>query len=103
MLKLELLAPAWKELDAIADIHLQLVGAASAERITDRLLDTLNLLKNNPKLGKECEDSELKGKGFRKLICGNYLCFYKVIGDTVFVYHIVDGRTDYPRIFASMQ
>ncbi len=103
MLNLELLAPAWRELDAIADIHLQLVGAASAERITDDILDTLELLKTNPKLGKKCEDNELREKGYRKLICGNFLCFYKIIGDTIFIYHIVDGRTDYPRIFASMK
>ena len=65
MLNLELLAPAWRELDAIADIHLQLVGAASAERITDDILDTLELLKTNPKLGKKCEDNELREKGYR--------------------------------------
>jgi plasmid stabilization system protein ParE len=103
MLKLELLAPAWKELEAVGDIHLKLTGPASAERITDGILDTLECLRSTPLLGMECEDRELKDKGYRRLICGNYLCFYRVIGDTVFIYHIVDGRTDYPRIFASMK
>ena len=75
MLKLKLLAPAWKELEAVGDIHLKLAGPASAERITDGILDTLECLRSTPLLGMECEDRELKDKGYRRLICGNYLCF----------------------------
>jgi len=41
--------------------------------------------------------------GYRKLICGNYLCFYRVIGEAVFVYHVADGRTDYPKMFDQLK
>jgi plasmid stabilization system protein ParE len=101
-LKLELLAPAWAELEMIADIHLTLVGAVSAQKITDKILDTLELLKTNPNMGIECSEQLLKNDGYRKIVCGKYLCFYRVIGNTVYVYHIVDGRTDYPKIFEEM-
>ena len=98
-LRLELLAPAWNELEQIADRHLFLVGASSAQKITDKLLDCLDNLKTNPYLGIECTESILKSESYRKLICGNYLCFYKVFSDAVYVYHIADGRTDYPKLF----
>ena len=43
-------------------------------------------------------DAFLAQHQYRKLICGNYVCIYKVIGQTVYVYRIVDGRTDYPKL-----
>jgi toxin ParE1/3/4 len=97
--ELKLLAPAWEELEAIADRHLNLVGPDSAQKITEKLLDSLENLKINPLLGIECTDKIIALDRYRKLICGNYLCFYRIIENTVYVYHIVDGRTDYPKIF----
>ena len=98
---LELLQPAWKELDAIAKMHLDLVGPVSAQQITDKILDTLELLKTEPLMGKNCDDLGAVFVGLRKVVCGNYLCFYKIIDSKIYVYHIVDGRTDYPHIFES--
>lgn len=97
--KIELLASAWEELDRIADIHLNLVGVKSAQEITDKILDTIQLLADNPYLGVELKYSKIADQGFRMLICGNYLCFYKVGSDTIKVYHIADGRKDYPNLF----
>ena len=39
--EIELLAPAWRELEEIADMHLALVGAESAKKITDKILDDI--------------------------------------------------------------
>ncbi len=89
----------WDELDAISDKHLMLSGVNSARKITHKILDELDILKNNPFIGTECNEYPLTGKGFRRLICGNYLCFYKLTGDSIYVYHIVDGRTNYPKLF----
>lgn len=97
--KLELLTPAWAELEAIADLHLNWSGINSAEKITNEILDSLELLKSNPYLGMECCESVLKKDGYRKLICSNYISFYKVIEKTIYVYHIIDGRTNYPKLF----
>ena len=97
--ELKLLAPAWAELEAIADRHLKLVGPSSAQKIIDSILDSLDNLKINPFLGKEFIDKILVPNKYRKLICGNYLCFYRIIDSTVYVYHIVDGRIDYPKVF----
>ena len=98
-LRIEFLSPAMKELDRIAEMHMVLVGVKSAEKITDEILNSIENLKLNPLLGVAIEeDSFLFSQGYRKLICGKYLCFYRVIEKTIFIYHIVDGRTDYPQL-----
>jgi len=101
--KLELLTPAQRELAEIARVHLELVGVLSARKNTDRIYDALEKLKNHPNLGIACRDKKLASEGFRMLICGNYLCFFRQIGTAVFVYHIVDGRTDYPKQLSGLE
>lgn len=97
--KVEILTPAWRDIDRISDFHLMKVGPQSAERITDQLLDTIDLLEEHPYMGPLHPDPVLAQNEYRKVICGNYICVYKVIDTTVYIYRIVDGRTDYPRLF----
>ena len=96
--RLEILTPAWQDIDRISDLHLLLVGAQSAQKITDKLLDAIALLASQPYMGALHPDSFLAQREYRKIIRGNYVCVYKVIGTTVYVYRIVDGRTDYPKL-----
>lgn len=93
-----LLSPAWRDLDRISDLHMLLAETKFAEEITDKLLDTIALLAEQPYMGALHPDPFLAQHQYRKLICGKYVCVYKVIGQTVYVYRIVDGRTDYPRL-----
>lgn len=102
-IKLKILAPAQRELEEIARIHLQLVGPESARKITDRIYAALENLQMHPKLGIVARDKWLAQEGYRTLVCGPYLCFYRPIGGTVFVYHIVDGRTNYPRLLSELK
>lgn len=39
--QVDILLAAWQDIDRISDFHLKMVGAASAEKITDHILDTL--------------------------------------------------------------
>lgn len=95
---LVILTPAWRDIDQISDLHLMLAGSNSAEEITEKLIDTISLLAEQPCLGALHPDPFLAGQQYRKLICGKYVCIYKVIDQTVYAYRIVDGRTDYPRL-----
>ena len=96
--QLVILTPAWQDIDRISDLHLMLVGPKSAEEITDKLLDPIALLAEQPYMGALHPDPFLAQHQYRKLICGKYVCIYKVIDQTVYVYRIVDGRTDYPKL-----
>lgn len=97
--KIELLDTAWKELDKIADIHLQLVGPDSARKVIDKILNSLDNLEDNPYIGREPSHTLLSEQGFRVINIEKYLCFYKVAANTVIIYHIVDGRRNYPVLF----
>ena len=48
---------AWAEIIRIADKHMALVGPASAKKITDQLLDDIELLASQPYMGMECQMS----------------------------------------------
>ena len=101
--RLELLAPAQRELDETASLHMKLVGPISARKITERIYSALENLETFPELGVACSDKGLAAEGYRMLVCGKYLCFYRQIGVTVYVYHIVDGRTDYPKLLSDLE
>ena len=96
--KVEILLAAWQDIDRISDYHLRMVGAASAEKITDQILDTLDKLSYFPYMGAQHPDPVLSKKEFRKVICGMYVCVYKVIDKHVYVYRVVNGKTDYPSL-----
>ena len=93
--KVEVLESAWRELEEIADYHQLMVEPISAKKITDRILDSLQRLKEYPLSCSHVPDNELKGQDYRMLICDQYLCFYRLVGDVAYVYHIAHGSTEY--------
>ena len=98
MYKVEILRPAWDDLERITDMHLSLVGLKSAQKLTDGILDSIDTLKISPYGYPTVPDEELAEIGYRMVIYKKYLCIYRVIGEVVYVYHIADGRTNYPQI-----
>lgn len=93
-----ILAPAQCELEEIATVHYQLVGSKSARRITEQIYHSLERLTQFPLSGAQINDKELRREGYRLVISGDYLCVYRIIAETVYVYHIVHGATDYPKL-----
>ena len=91
----QILQSAWEDIAGIADYLLQNVGARAAEETTDKLLDTIGLLGSMPYLGPLHHDPVLGELGFRKLLCGKYLCVYRVVDDVPAVYHVFHSRQDY--------
>lgn len=95
----ELLDTAWRDIEKIAEFHLENVGAASAQRITDKILDSLENLAEFPLMGPPHPDPELTVLGYRKLVLTKtYVTIYRVIENVVYVYRIVNGKTDYPKL-----
>ena len=97
--KVEILSPAAKDIERIAGYHLRMVGPGSAEEITDKLLDTIQTLEEQPFSGMEHPDDILRKQNYRKLVCSDYICIYKVIEKRVYIYRVVHGATDYPKLF----
>lgn len=90
-----ILATAWEDISAIADYHIKNVGPQSAERITDTLLNTIELLEAHPYLGPLHSDPVLQMQRYRKLLCGPYVCVYRVIDGVPTVYRIFHGSQNY--------
>lgn len=91
--KVELLTEARLQLRDIATYHLIKVGPQSARRITNRILDTIERLEEFPELGAIVPSKKLEG--YRMLVAGQYLCFYRIEQETIYILHIVHGSTDY--------
>ena len=98
MYEIKILTPAWNDLERIADMHLSLIGVQSAKKVTDGILDRIELLGTFPYSCPTIPDEELSEQEYRMAIYKKYLIIYRVINNVVYVYHIADGRTNYPQI-----
>jgi len=97
--KLVFLEPVKGDILSIAEFHLEKVGPKSAKRITDNILDAIDRLADYPLLGPTHPDPVLAEKGYRKLIVSDqYVCVYRVFTDAVYIYRVVNGAIDYPKL-----
>ena len=97
--KLVYLTPAAEDFEEIVKYHIANVGVSSARNIYDTMKTTINRLRDFPLMGQTHPDPLLAAQGYRKLVLTKtYVAIYKVIDGTVYIYRIVNGRTDYPRL-----
>ena len=98
--KLEFLQAAWLDIDHISDYYLREVGPTSAEMVMDEIMGHIAILMEHPYAGPLHPDPVLARQEYRKLVLTKtYIAIYRVVGDTVYVYRVVNGRTDYPNLF----
>lgn len=98
--KIEFLPSAWKEIDEISNYYIQKVGKQSAERLFEKLMKSIDRLKMFPTSAPLIRDEELSKGGYRILISGEYICIYRIINETVYIYHIANGRTEYKNLIS---
>lgn len=97
--KLVYLTPAEQDLKEIVKFHLNRVGVQSARAIYQEIRKTILRLRDFPLLGQIHPDPLLAAEDYRKLVLTDtYVAVYKVNGDTVYIYRVVNGATDYPRL-----
>lgn len=97
--KLIYLKPAQSDFEEIVKYHILEVGTESARKTSATMETTINKLMDFPLMGQTHPDPILAANGFRKLLLTRtYVAIYKIIDDTVYIYRIVNGRTDYPRL-----
>lgn len=99
MAEVRLTAAAWDDLAHIADYHLRMAGADSARRITDKLLDALELLTAHPLAGPVHPDPVLARYGYRKLVVDSHVAVYRPVDEIIFIYGIFHGARNYPELF----
>jgi len=72
---------------------------SAAERLASRIERNLSRLAQNPHLGRIPEEEALLRLGYRYLVVENYLIFYTIEGETIYVHRILHGARDYLSLF----
>ena len=97
--KLEYLSPAASDMAEIVKFHIPTAGVPSARTLYAPLATTIGKLSDYPLMGQIHPDPLLAAQGFRKLVLTNtYVAIYKIIDNAVYIYRVVNGKTNYPRL-----
>jgi len=67
----------------------------AAESIATKIEKNLELLSDNPHLGRIPRDEEIRNLGYRYIIVQNYIIFYTIEEKTIFIHRILHGARDY--------
>ena len=85
-----------RDLDDIWDyIVSDLQNRSAAERVIDRIMDAVDPLKNFAEMGTPLSSIADIGTDYRFLVSGNYMVFYRVQGNDVYIDRVLYGRSDY--------
>lgn len=88
-----------RDLNEIWDyIASELQNASAAERVVTGILDAVQQLADFAELGAPLSSIADVEDGFRFLVVGNYLTFYRIENGGVYIDRILYGRRDYLRI-----
>ncbi|MBZ0234973.1 MAG: type II toxin-antitoxin system RelE/ParE family toxin [Deltaproteobacteria bacterium] len=67
----------------------------SADRVVDALFDVIESLETMSERGGRPRDPTLRASGYRFLVEGNHVVFYKIAGRHVRVYRVLHGARRY--------
>ena len=93
-LNVRLLALAEQDLADIYE-YVTTENATAADRILGRIEKDLTGLSSQPLLGRIPRDPDISRIGYRYLIIGDYLAFYRIESKAVLVYRILHGARDF--------
>lgn len=97
--KIEILPTAWEDLKMIEDYHLINFGIEVALKVSDNILNTIQRLEDFPDSGSMTPDKWLNEQGYRMVICEKQVAIYRVVKQSVYIYHIADVRKNYTKLF----
>jgi len=67
----------------------------AAEAIANKIEKNLELLSDNPHLGRIPRDEEIRNLGYRYIIVQNYIVFYTIEARTILIHRILHGARNY--------
>ena len=68
---------------------------SAAEALATKIEKNIRLLSDNPHLGQIPREEELTKLGYRYLVVENYLIFYIIERQTIYIHRILHGARDY--------
>ena len=73
----------------------ELQNRSAAEHVTNRIMDAVDQLKIFAELGTPLSSIADVSSEYRYLVSGNYMVFYRVQGNDVYIDRVLYGRSDY--------
>lgn len=67
----------------------------AAEVMANKIEKNLELLSDNPHLGRIPRDEDIRNLGYRYIIVQNYIIFYTIEDRTVLIHRILHGARNY--------
>lgn len=96
-----LTAGAEKDLEALYDYIAEYDSPASADHVLDQLLKVATSLASFPERGSHPKELLALGiREYRQTLFKPYRVIYRVVGQRVYIYLIVDGRRDMQALLA---
>lgn len=96
---MEILPSAWEDLKKIEDYYIVQFSIEVALKVSDHILDTLERLETFPNSGSMIPDVWLNEQGYKIVVCNKHVAIYRIIGNTVYIYHIANTQTEYTKLF----
>ena len=82
-------------LDRLSDFLVRNAGAQTALHVIDELLDSFEILKDMPYIGREHPDPLLANRGYRVYTAGRYAGVYLVTEEGVWIAGVYHTKTDW--------
>ena len=84
----------------IADIYFRIAlnNPAAALALAKKIKETIDSLAEFPERCPMIRDGELAKQGYRMLVIGGYIAFYRVFESEVLVYRVLHGKRNYPQL-----
>lgn len=98
--KIKILPSAWEDLKRIEDYYVVQFDIDTALKVSDHILDAIERLEDYPDSGSLTPDKWLNDRGYRMVICNKHVAIYRLIEDSVYIYHIADTQTEYTKLFS---
>lgn len=90
---------ALNDLDEIYDyISNTLNSPVAADNTINRILDKTDLLAENPEIGTQLFFENDLYSGYRYMVSDNYLAFYRIAENSVYVDRVIYGKRDYMKL-----
>ena len=88
------------DIDEITEyISIKLCNQTAADEFLNKILDTISILEENPKIYSEFNSERLRLKGYRKMFIDNYVFPYLIneLDQTIIISRVIYARRDYEK------
>ena len=77
-------------------------STAAALQFRAKVIEKATGLSAFPKRGRLIPDKKMAAAGYRMLAVKPYILFYRIAENTVFIYRVIHGASNYPLLYEEM-